>query len=455
MIDCKSCGMNFDENAFDNCPYCGEAAAVRMTDSEDTAQKEVVAEKKPEKPDRAEPEANKTPKEKAAGSKLKYVLIGLVAVVIIAAAVTAIFALGGSSVTVPDKYATIQEAIDAAVDGDVIVVAQGVYRENIDFRGKNIVLRSTDPDDPAVVSETIIDGGDSGTVVSFRSGEGEGAVLSGFSVTRGSGILISGGSTPLIEKCIIEDNTAEFGAGIAIFDSSPSIIGNTIIGNSGFLGGGLFIEESSPLIEGNTIAGNRAEMGSGMVIISNSAPTVIDNIIADNTAVRLGGGMVVAVNSRPTIQGNTIAGNYAERNGGGILIEESEPLIEDNRISQNAAANGGGIFIVNSLNSALMIANNTIDDNLAYIAGGGIYMEGSSPTIEGNTFNDNVSEFLGGAAAVYNSSPLFRRNKFENNQADDLAGGGAVWYSADSVLGLSDPDDNTYLLNIPDDLLRE
>jgi parallel beta-helix repeat protein len=455
MIDCKSCGMNFDENEYDICPYCGQAAAVEMAASEGTAQEQTAAEKKPEKQDRAEPEAKKKPKEKAAGSKLKYVLIGLAALVIIAAAVTAVFTLGGSSVTVPDKYATIQEAIDAAVDGDVIVVAEGVYRENIDFKGKNIVLRSKDPDDPAVVSETIIDGGDSGTVVSFRSGEGEGAVLSGFSVTRGSGILISGGSTPLIEKCIIEDNTAEFGAGIAIFDSSPSIIGNTIIGNSGFLGGGLFIEESSPLIEGNTIASNRAEMGSGMVIISNSAPTVIDNIIADNTAVRLGGGLVVAVNSKPTITGNTIAGNFAERNGGGILVEESEPVIEDNRISQNAAANGGGIFIVNSLNSALMIANNTIDDNLAYIAGGGIYMEGSSPTIEGNTFSDNVSEFLGGAAAVYNSSPLFRRNKFENNQADDLAGGGAVWYSADSVLGLSDPDDNTYLLNIPDDLLRE
>jgi parallel beta-helix repeat protein len=455
MIDCKSCGMNFDENEYNSCPYCGEASAAGVADSEGTTLEEVVTEKKPEKPEKAEAKLKKPPKEKAAGGKLKYVLIGIVVLAIIAAAVTAALTLGGSSVTVPDKYATIQEAIDAAVDGDVIVVAEGVYRENIDFKGKNIVLRSTDPDDPAVVSETIIDGRGSGTVVSFRSGEGEGAVLSGFSITRGSGILISGGSTPLIEKCVIEDNTAEFGAGIAIFDSSPSIVGNTIVGNSGFLGGGLFIEESSPLIEGNTIVGNRAEMGSGMVIISNSAPTVIDNIIADNTAVRLGGGLVIAVNSKPVIKGNTIAGNFAERNGGGMLIEESEPVIEDNRISKNAAANGGGIFIVNSLSTSLLIANNTIDDNLAYIAGGGIYMEGSSPTIEGNTYSDNVSEFLGGAAAVYNSSPLFRRNKFENNQANDLAGGGAIWYSADSVLGLSDPDDNTYLLNIPDDLLRE
>ncbi len=53
--------------------------------------------------------------------------------------------------------------------------------------GKNITLRSTDPDDPEVVKNIIIDGGGSGSVVTFRSGEGEGAVLAGFTITGGSG----------------------------------------------------------------------------------------------------------------------------------------------------------------------------------------------------------------------------------------------------------------------------
>ena len=445
MTDCKSCGMNYDKKEYDLCPYCGE-----VSEDEVEISKEDARGKQPKKADPEEPGEAKTP-----GNRFKFIIIGLAAVVVVAAAISALFVLGNSAVTVPGKYATIQEAIDAAEDGDEIVVDVGVYRENIDFNGKNIILRSTDPDDPDVVGDTIIDGGGSGTVVSFRSGEGEGAVLSGFTVTRGSGVLISGGSSPVIEKCIIEDNTAEFGAGIAIFDSSPIIRGNLIIGNSGFLGGGIFIEESSPLVEGNTIIRNRAEMGSGMVIISDSSPIVVDNLIADNVAARLGGGIVVAVNSSPTIKGNTVTGNIADRNGGGMLIEESDPIVEDNTFSRNRAANGGALFIVNSINTALLITGNSINDNLAAIAGGGLYMEGSSPTIEDNNFSDNLSEYLGGGAAVYNSSPVFRRNTFEGNEAMGPEGGGAVWVSADSILELSVPDNNNYLLNIPDDIYRE
>jgi len=444
--------MSYDEKEFNVCPYCGEepeaisadqAVAKNVLAQEDKDKElDISADKKPDKPH-------------PAGSKLKYAIIGVVALAVIAAIIFALFSFGDASVTVPDKYATIQEAVDDAEDGDVIVVQIGVYRESVDFGGKNITLQSIDPDDPAVVSETIIDGGGSGTVVSFRSGETEDAVLSGFTITRGSGVLVSGGSSPIIEKCIIEDNTAEFGAGIAVFDSSPTIRENLITGNSGFLGGGLFIEESSPLVHDNTITGNRAEMGSGMVIISNSAPTVNDNLIADNTAARLGGGIVVAVNSTPVIRENVITGNRAERNGGGLLIEESEPVVENNNISRNRAANGGGIFIVNSLHTDLVIKENNVADNLAYIAGGGLYMEGSSPTVEDNEFINNISEFLGGAVAVYNSSPVFVLNLFENNQAQDVNGGGAIWASADSSLVLNDPDDNIYLQNIPDDLFQE
>ncbi len=447
MAYCKDCDKTFDEGEFKVCPYCG------LEPGEETESGEGVT-REAESKEGAPAEAG-VGKKKPAGGMVKYFLIGVPVLVVVVVAISAIFALDDSSVTVPDKYDTIQEAIDAAEDGDEIVVDTGVYRENIDFKGKNITLRSIDPDDPEVVERTIIDGSDSGTVVSFRSGEGEEAVLSGFTVTRGSGILISGGGSPIVEKCIIEDNDAEYGAGIVIFDSAPTIRENIIIGNSGFLGGGLFIEESSPKIEGNRIVSNRAEMGSGVVVISNSSPVLVDNTISNNAAARLGGGIVVAVNSTPTIRANTITGNSAERNGGGILIEESEPIIEDNKISGNRAANGGGLFIVNAMSTALLITGNEIANNLAYIAGGGLYMEGSSPTIEDNSFTGNLSEHLGGGAAVYNSEPLVFRNIFEDNQAKESDGGGALWVSSDSVLELSDPDDNTYSLNEPNDIYTE
>ena len=60
--------------------------------------------------------------------------------------------------SVPRDYSTIQRAINAARDGHEVVVEPGRYFENIHFLGKNIILRSTDPESDDIVSSTIIDG---------------------------------------------------------------------------------------------------------------------------------------------------------------------------------------------------------------------------------------------------------------------------------------------------------
>jgi hypothetical protein len=86
---------------------------------------------------------------------------------------------------VPDDFPTIQAAIDAAEDRDQIWVAPGVYLENIDFKGKAIHVRSLSPNDPAVVSTTIIDGQQLGSVVTFRTGENPDSVLNGFMIRNG------------------------------------------------------------------------------------------------------------------------------------------------------------------------------------------------------------------------------------------------------------------------------
>ena len=454
MVECKACGMSYDENEYKVCPYCGEEALAELSSKQAAPGSLQTAEQAAPGSGVEKKQKNGSfgKEKKPAAGGLKYIITGAVVLAIIAAVIYAIFTFSNSGITVPDKYSTIQEAIDAAQDGDVIVIQVGVYKENIDFKGKNIILQSVDPDDQAIVDETIIDGGGGGSVVSFRSGEGEGAVLRGLTITRGSGVLVSGGSTPLIERCIIEDNIAEFGAGIAVFDSAPTIRDNIITGNTGFFGGGLYVDKSSPLIENNTITGNRAEMGSGMVIYAGSAPTVQGNTIEDNIATWHGGGIVVADNSNPLIKDNTITGNRAELNGGGILVEDAEPVIEDNYIFANRAANGGGIFVVNALTRTLVIKNNSIFDNLAHIAGGGLYLEESSPLVERNEFKDNISEYLGGAVAVNDSTPLFTHNVFENNQAQDVGSGGAVWISENSEYETADPDNNSYNSNTPDDL---
>ena len=98
-------------------------------------------------------------------------------------------------INVPGDQPTIQTAINIAVNGDEIIVAPGTYFETINFLGKAIIVRSTDPYDPAVVQSTIINGNGAGSVVGCTNGEGPDTVLSGFVITGGSGAACGGGAT--------------------------------------------------------------------------------------------------------------------------------------------------------------------------------------------------------------------------------------------------------------------
>ena len=109
----------------------------------------------------------------------------------------------------PDDYPTIQGAINASVNGDTVIVRPGIYVENINFLGKEITLKSEKGPDL-----TIIDGNQTGTVVTFNNFETSKSILTGFTIINGSGTLSK------------ESNY--LGGGIYCNMASPVIVNNII-----------------------------------------------------------------------------------------------------------------------------------------------------------------------------------------------------------------------------------
>lgn len=274
--------------------------------------------------------------------------------------------LSGSAITraantiyVPVDQPTIQAGISAASTGQTVSVFPGTYKEHISFLGKAITVTSTDG--PAA---TTIDGGLTGTVATFSTGEGTSSVLSGFTITRGT-------------------STFE-GGGILISSASPTISNNVITFNQGCQGVGIAVGFGSPIIQNNTISHNTETTcsggdGAGISLRGAGTPQILNNIITDNTISPGGDGGAIASNAAsPTISGNIIQRNSVFNDGGGISIFNSaDATITQNLITDNhATGNGGGIFWgVPSGDRGPIAVNNTIAGNTA-TNGSAIYSQG-------------------------------------------------------------------------------
>ncbi len=127
--------------------------------------------------------------ERKAGKYLKQALV----ILAVLAGIFSVRPAGAADRLVPAQYATIQAAITAAAHYDTIIVAPGTYNENISFNGKNLTLRSTDPDDPNIVAATIIQGTGTTSVVKFTNKENSSCLLAGFTITGGAGATNGGG----------------------------------------------------------------------------------------------------------------------------------------------------------------------------------------------------------------------------------------------------------------------
>ncbi|MHC4534284.1 MAG: PKD domain-containing protein [Planctomycetota bacterium] len=190
------------------------------------------------------------------------------------------------NVTMGKGYGSIQDAIDDAQPGGEIIVSEGIWQQNINFKGKNLMIRSVNPNDPVVVAATVIKGNNQDSVVTFSSGEDANCILAGFTVTGGTRGIYCSGASPTITNCTIVGNVnADMGAGMLVKDgSSPKLVNCMFISNSAsVMGGGMYTENSNQILINCTFAGNSAVYFGGGIYCAIGSPVLTNCILWGDT----------------------------------------------------------------------------------------------------------------------------------------------------------------------------
>jgi len=232
-----------------------------------------------------------------------------------------ICAVEATIIRIPANQPSIQSGINTANNGDTVLVAPGIYVENIDYKGKSIVVGSwfLTTGDTSYISQTVIDGNRTGSVVSIMAGDSM-SVLCGFTITHGKSDLGGGiscfNSSPTLSNLIVTENTATQGAGINITNSKMKLLNSVITENRAELfGGGLHGSESFPLLSNVVITSNIAEGSAGGCIFYSSRPYLKSVTVKKNVAYYVCGGVGLHFSNAvfDSVERCNIYQNYAGR----------------------------------------------------------------------------------------------------------------------------------------------
>jgi parallel beta-helix repeat protein len=302
----------------------------------------------------------------------------LVAVVLLSGAAWA------KEINVPGDFSKIQEALNAAEPGDVILIAGGDYPENL-LITKSVTLQGAGRDFVRIIGD--------GTVPTVVISKAQNVVISGVTITNGrTGIEMADSSLTLSDAVLKRNIRRGLSAERSVVEIKDSEVLETQPDAEGFQGSGIRIgDHSKATITNVTVAGNARV---GITVIDSSEATIVGTRVLGtkpNASGAYGWGIDVSVNSKATIRENTISGNTAVGIG---ITESSQAVIESNQITDQKPDGSGirGYGILIELGSKAEIRNNTLTRNTdaAIVA-----WERAEVLIDGNQIADTQPNTFG------------------------------------------------------------
>jgi hypothetical protein len=326
----------------------------------------------------------------------------------------------------PCAFETIQAAVNAAVNGNTVRVAAGVYTESIDIIGKVIT----------------IEGGYDSACTSLTSG-----LTQVHASVSGSVVDVSGASVLTLRNLNLTGGTS-FGAGVDVLGGARVTLSNTDVhGNAGSSGGGMYVGSTSVItytndsdIYSNTATG----YGGGAIIYGRLSGFISSSDVYQNSAVN--GGGIAVFGGTVQLDNADVVANTASNFGGGFFVSNGGVITLTNSVFVGetapccqSAATGGGIY-ANASHVFLVGSATSVLNNTATNAGGGLYLiNGSTLTATGgslgyDSFSNAGNDAVLGAGMYAITSTVDFSGRIINNIASNSGGG---LYGTNSTITLT------------------
>lgn len=361
----------------------------------------------------------------------------------------------------------LQTALDLAVPGDEIWVAQGTYypdegtgqtnndrtstfalKPNVKvlggFEGVSGVLIPIDPKLYKTILSGDLDQNDGASAAGQNSyhvvSGSDNTILNGFIIRNGladgtgpdenkGGGIFNTGISPTIENCVIENNAGDLGGGMYNGTASVVIRNVDFISNSSNFGGAVYNNNATANFVNCKFMENSSPQG-GAIYNTGTNPNVFTNcIVAGNKATQEGGGFY-NIDAPLTLVNSTITGNNATIEAGGIYFENTNLGVIQNTIVWNNMANNVTNLASATLtqtNSTLSFANALIDNFTPENQGGtvGILLNGSPDFIQ-NLSPSTAPNSGGDFRLNLNSMALDVGDNSLNTETDDFSGNARI-----------------------------